>query len=61
MRKVKLELDALVVESFTAVDAEVEGIGTVQANAITPAITCRLSCQTCGGSCDTGDPVCNYC
>jgi hypothetical protein len=61
MRKMKLDLEALVVESFGA-DAEgTEARGTVQGNDVEGYITVRISCPaTCGGSCDSGNP-CVYC
>lgn len=62
MRKMKLEVEALVVDSFAAATEGVEVRGTVRGNALIAPITERVTCYTCGGStCDyTGSP-CVYC
>jgi hypothetical protein len=62
MQKIKLNLEALAVESF-GTDAEgTEVRGTVHANGLLGAVSVRVTCYTCGGStCDyTGSP-CVYC
>jgi len=52
MKKLKLDLDRLMVESFEAVRARVAGEGTVQAHQ-SGMQTCRpcTDWDTCGGSC----------
>jgi hypothetical protein len=61
MRKLKLSLDALQVESFHAVDPDADGRGTVAAHSdpadcVSPWGTCEKwctdgSCDSCQGSC----------
>lgn len=46
MAKLKLNLDALLVESFVAADAPAGG-GTVDAYAVKPSVTCETSQETC--------------
>lgn len=63
MRKMKLEVETLVVDSFAAADEGAEVRGTVRGNGVLDAVTIRVTCNTnCGGStCDyTGSP-CVYC
>jgi|GEM_PF-2651577 len=63
MRKMKLEIETLVVDSFAADNAGAEDRGTVHANGVLGVVTVRLTCNTnCGGStCEyTGSP-CVYC
>jgi hypothetical protein len=58
MQKIKLDLEALAVDSF-GTDAEGSEVrGTVQANGALGMVSVRLTCYTCGGStCDeTGSP-----
>ncbi|HEX8242435.1 MAG TPA: hypothetical protein VF541_03020 [Longimicrobium sp.] len=61
MRKLKLDLDNLSVESFSAEPHERPSVGTVRGNEVTPACgdsdvyscnngTCFLSCDTVCGS-----------
>lgn len=59
MRKMKLDVEALVVDSFAADDEGMELRGTVRGNGVLDGVTVRLTCYTgCGGStCDaTGSP-----
>ena len=61
MRKLKLEIDALVVESFNAAPTEEAARGTVQANALSDAVTCPRVCGgtieiSCLGSCYPNNP-----
>ena len=59
MRKLKLDTDALVVDSFTAVAEGAEVRGTVRGNGVLDVVTVRLTCYTnCGGSTcyQTGSP-----
>jgi hypothetical protein len=69
MRKLKLDMDELLVESFATADADPEARGTVHGNAATGLCTlratrcyqetCDLSCDyTCDGSCVGGQQVC---
>jgi hypothetical protein len=62
MQKMKLELETLVVDSFTAGE-ETAVRGTVRGNGVLDVVTVRVTCYTnCGGqTCDyTGSP-CVYC
>lgn len=59
MRKMKLEVDLLAVESFSTAALEPSERGTVQGNADTIACSWRNSCidscqLSCTGSCYTG-------
>lgn len=58
MNKMKLDVETLVVDSFTADHAGTEVRGTVRGNGVADAVSVRLTCYTCGGStCDqTGSP-----
>jgi hypothetical protein len=53
MRKMKLEIDRLVVESFAIKDADTGGRGTVHGNAVTRFCTDLSACHSCTGSCYT--------
>jgi hypothetical protein len=66
MRKMKLDIDQLAVESFSIKNGDTDGRGTVHGNAVTrfcsafnscdPALnTCAFSCD---GSCVNGQQVC---
>jgi hypothetical protein len=60
MRKLKLKLDELAVESFT-ITGEMKGSGTVRAKAVTDYDTCRGqdTCPGGGNTCaDSCDGVC---
>lgn len=62
MQKMKLDLETLVVDSFTAGE-ETAVRGTVRGNGVLDVVTVRVTCYTnCGGqTCDyTGSP-CVYC
>lgn len=61
MRKLKLDLDELLVESFTTTDAESEARGTVYGREATGLCT-QVSCvDSCGPSCMCSqDPTCEY-
>jgi hypothetical protein len=59
MRKMKLDVETLVVDSFAATTEDAEIRGTVRGNGVFDLVTVRLTCNTaCGGStCDaTGSP-----
>jgi len=59
MNKMKLDVEALVVDSFTASTEGAEARGTVRGNGVLDGVTVRATCYTnCGGStCDaTGSP-----
>jgi hypothetical protein len=59
MRKIKLDVDSLVVESFAAADEGTDALGTVRGNGEYDVVTVRLTCFTlCGqGTCqETGSP-----
>ncbi|HEX2207975.1 MAG TPA: hypothetical protein VHG93_09870 [Longimicrobium sp.] len=59
MRKMKLDVEALAVDSFGTETARKEMRGTVRGNAVLDVVTVRVTCYTnCGGStCDyTGSP-----
>lgn len=59
MRKMRLDIEALAVDSFAADDEGTEVRGTVRGNAVFDAVTVRITCYTaCGGqTCDqTGSP-----
>jgi hypothetical protein len=59
MRKMKLEVETLVVDSFSAENEATEVRGTVRANGVLDVVTVRLTCYTnCGGSTcyETGSP-----
>ena len=63
MRKMKLDVETLVVDSFAAAAGGTEVRGTVRGNGVFDVVTVRVTCHTnCGGStCDyTGSP-CVYC
>ncbi len=59
MRKMKLDIDHLAVESFTTKDGNTDGRGTVHGNAATRFCTVIASCLpdtcqlSCNGSCHT--------
>ena len=60
MRKMKLDIDTLAVESFSLVAGDTDGRGTIEANQGTTLCTRFLSCaggdtcdQSCTGSCRT--------
>jgi hypothetical protein len=59
MRKMKLEVEALVVDSFAASAEGAEVRGTVRGNGAFDVVTVRATCYTaCGGSTcyETGSP-----
>ena len=58
MRKMKLDMDALVVDSFAAAAEGAEVRGTVRGNGVAGVVTVAITCYTCGGAtCDeTGSP-----
>jgi hypothetical protein len=59
MRKMKLEVETLVVDSFAAENEGTEVCGTVRGNGVLDVVTVRLTCYTnCGGSTcyETGSP-----
>lgn len=63
MRKMKLDAETLVVDSFSAAAEGAELRGTVRANDAFALVTIRVTCYTnCGGqTCEyTGSP-CVYC
>lgn len=61
MRKMKLDLEAVTVETFRTAADEAGERGTVQGNGVDAFITVRITCpDTCGASCDSGNP-CVYC
>jgi hypothetical protein len=61
MRKIKLNVESLTVESFGVAAEATEARGTVHGEEAGAFLTIRLSCPvTCGGSCDSGNP-CVYC
>jgi hypothetical protein len=61
MRKMKLNVEELTVDSFGVAANGAEVRGTVHGEALDAFITIRISCPaTCGGSCDSGNP-CVYC
>ncbi len=65
MKKLKLNLDEIKVESFET-DSSNKGIGTVIANnlqtmSVAPCGTCNTSCATAVPErCNTQDPTCVY-
>ena len=60
MRKMKLDMDLLAVESFEMAAGDADAVGTVRGNAATERLcsfrnSCVDSCQlSCTGSCATG-------
>ena len=59
MRKMKLEIELLTVESFAVRAEEADARGTIQGNAITArCVSLQSGCDTCAlscnGSCATG-------
>ena len=58
MRKMKLDIDQLAVESFSIKDGDTDGRGTVHGNQITRFCSFQSGCDTCqlscNGSCATG-------
>ncbi|HEU4882961.1 MAG TPA: hypothetical protein VFT45_11960 [Longimicrobium sp.] len=62
MRKLKLDLDRLIVESFDTVVAKDPGRGTVEAHShmcVSPFETCAA--LSCNYTCGTCDPSCASC
>jgi hypothetical protein len=47
MRKLKLDINALRVESFEAYAGDTHAVGTVRANVITPECSVNDTCDTC--------------
>lgn len=60
MRKMKLDIDQLAVESFSIKDGDTDGRGTVHGNALTRFYSCNgYTCPfSCDGSCVNGQQVC---
>ncbi|HST57585.1 MAG TPA: hypothetical protein VLK84_02785 [Longimicrobium sp.] len=64
MRKMKLDIDQLAVDSFSIKDGDTDGRGTVHGNQITRFCSAINSCLpdtcsfSCDGSCVNGQQVC---
>ncbi|HEY0035623.1 MAG TPA: hypothetical protein VGB66_02985 [Longimicrobium sp.] len=61
MKKLQLDLDRLVVESFEAEPVRADRKGTVRGHEQTGLPSCRYPCtdwDSCGGTCDYGSCAC---
>jgi hypothetical protein len=58
MRKLKLDLDQITVDSFDPNPSEGVRRGTVQGFGPTPVFTCPLTCDTCYNTCASCDGTC---